>query len=109
MLVINTKDAIDRIGDEDIYYEIAQAFASHIPGYLMQIVNLLQADDMAAASRIIHSVKSNCATVGADALRERFAALEKITMQGRKREAIEFIEALRPDLLELKATLENFL
>ena len=107
MFELNTKDAIDRIGDADIYKEIAQSFACHIPLYLMQINNLLLQNHIEAATRIIHSVKSNCATVGAEDLRERFASLEKIAAQGKTDEVLESMDALRQDLLQLKAVLEN--
>ena len=107
MVELNTEAAINRIGDAAIYSEIAQAFACHIPWYIVQITSFLETDAHEDASRIIHSVKSNCATVGAEGLRARLAAVEKIATQGKKEESLNSIENLRPELLELKALLEK--
>lgn len=103
----NSKAAIDRMGDIDIYLEIAHFFASALDDVLTQIHNALDSGNMPKATRLVHSLKSNCATVGADALRETCATLETLCRKGEEKKAGELFAKLCPEFMRLQQTLLN--
>ena len=76
-LLCNMEAAIDRMGTWDLYVDIARAFAESLPQAEADIVASVEQDSWFEARRFVHSLKSNCAAVGADALRERVYILEK--------------------------------
>lgn len=80
--VVNVNAAVERMGDKDIYIEISQFFAGHLPESVDAVGKALDTGEIAEAARLIHSMKSNCATVGADDLKERCYALEQTCRAG---------------------------
>lgn len=104
-LALNLDEAIARMGDREIYIEIARYFASHLQNSLQDLVAALNNDKTDEASRLAHSLKSNCATVGADMLRERCFTLEKLCRQGDIEGARSSYAALLPKLLALRELL----
>lgn len=104
---LDSKAAIDRMGDIDIYLEIAHFFASNLDDALAEIHTALDSGNMPEATRLTHSLKSNCATVGADALRETCATLEALCRKGEERKAGELFAKMRPELMRLQQTLLN--
>lgn len=75
--ITNKDGAIELIGDPDIYREVAQVFAKHLPAYTEQLRTALQAEDLPTIRRVVHSIKSNCATIGAEELRNTFRQIEQ--------------------------------
>lgn len=101
-------EAIERIGDADIYHEVARNFGSHLPDYAQKIAVSFASSDFAALQRTAHSIKSNCATIGADNLRAFFLSLEKEaenqdqnTLRGKVEQAIRLLAELQEDINSL--------
>ena len=104
---LNMEAAMERMGDREIYLEIALFFADQIPFSLEQLDEALEKGSMGEARRFAHSMKSNCATVGADALREECYALEKACLSENIAAARKAFISLRPRLEELRRILKD--
>ena len=102
---LNSKAAIDRMGDVDIYLEIVQYYALSLDASTAEIHAAFQSGNMPEATRLAHSLKGNCATVGAEALRETCAALEILCRAGDKKKAEALFEEMCPELVYLKQAL----
>lgn len=97
--------AIDRMGDKEIYLEIALYFADQLPKSIEELDKALQGARMPEATRFAHSMKSNCATVGAETLRQECYTLEKLCSSGEVDSARAAFEALTPKLTDLRQAL----
>lgn len=102
-------EAIERIGDAEIYREIALVFNENLPNYMTQLDEAMRERDCSTFKRLAHSIKSNCATIGADNLRVFFAAMEQSADQVLEEElatslpqALKFLSELRHNLDNLK-------
>jgi HPt (histidine-containing phosphotransfer) domain-containing protein len=104
-LALDMEAAVARMGDRDIYGEIARAFARNMEQVLRDLSQALQADDMAAATRFAHSLKGNCGTVGAGEIRQDCLRLETCCREEKTAEARLLFADLRPRLLELREIL----
>ena len=68
---VDVEDALERLGgDTALYARILQAYLSEIAGLPDQLDSLLREDDIAGASRLLHTLKGLSATVGASYLAE---------------------------------------
>lgn len=103
--IINKKEALERIGDIEIYREIAQYFSLHLPGSIAALQDALLRGNLPEAMRLAHSLKGNCATMGADALREVCYSLEKLCRAGKGDAAQILFEKTVPELLALQQEL----
>jgi HPt (histidine-containing phosphotransfer) domain-containing protein len=108
-LRLDMAEAVERMGDKDIYLEISRYFAEHIPDSVADLGKALMQGDLASATRLAHSMKSNCAAVGAELLREGSFELERLCREGdlcTARELFSFLHnpflSLGNRLLELK-------
>lgn len=99
---LNIEEAIERMGDREIYLEIARFFASHLQESLKNLALALNNADAVEATRLAHSLKGNCATVGADLLRDQCLALEKLCRDGNLAQAHTVYADLAPRLLALR-------
>ncbi|MDL2266558.1 Hpt domain-containing protein [Desulfovibrio sp. OttesenSCG-928-G15] len=99
--------AVERIGDRSIYLEIAHYFGSHMQQSLAFLAEALEKADSENATRLAHSLKGNCATVGAETMRSRCHALEKLCRDGKLDEAQKLFTNISPHLLELGAALTS--
>ncbi len=97
--VINLQGALDRMGDMEIYLEIAEIFAENIPNALRVIEERMAENDLKEVTRIIHSLKGSCATVGAESLAAVCSALEKTCTEGN-------LSAIQAGYASLKPLLE---
>lgn len=104
-LVLRREEAIERMGDKDVYLEIAHYFASHLEDSLKELAVALSNADMQTATRLAHSLKSNCATVGAENLREQCYTLETLCREGKLDSAGSLYGNLAPKLLALRELL----
>lgn len=95
---INEGDAVDRIGDRSIYLEIAHYFGSNMEQSLANLDEALGRGDMETATRLAHSFKGNCATVGADSMRERCYALERLCREKHLEDARILFAEIAPGL-----------
>lgn len=74
---IDQDGAVERMGDRELYLAIAHSFAEMMPETLGEIDSVISAKNWPEARRLVHSLKGNCAAMGADETRERVYALEK--------------------------------
>jgi HPt (histidine-containing phosphotransfer) domain-containing protein len=100
-LRLDMAEAVERMGDKDIYLEISHYFAEHIPESVASLGKALLQGDLASATRLAHSMKSNCAAVGADRLREGSFELEKLCREGDLCTARQLFSSLHQPLLSL--------
>ena len=105
LLRLNIREAVDRMGDKETYLEIAHYFAEHLPDSLEKLQEAFDASDLALATRLANSLKSNCATVGAESMRERCLTLEKLCRDGDLAVAKELFATMVPKLRELRQRL----
>lgn len=97
--------AVERIGDRSIYLEIAHYFGSHLQQSLASLAQALERRDSENATRLAHSLKGNCATVGAETMRSRCHALEKLCRDGSMEDAEKLFANISPHLLALGGAL----
>lgn len=107
IVIINVEEAVERMGDKDIYLEIARYFASHLPSSLAKLDACLRAGKLDEATRAAHSLKGNCATVGADALKEDCLQLETLCQTGDHDRASAIYAELAPKLVALGEKLNS--
>jgi two-component system sensor histidine kinase BarA len=106
-VAVRREEAIERIGNKDLYVEIARYFASHLEDSLKNLADALGRADTPSAARLAHSLKSNCATVGADILCEQCRTLENLCREGRLDPAKSLYESIVPKLLALRGALTD--
>lgn len=104
-LDLRREEAIERMGDQEVYLEIAHYFSSHLEDSLSDLAQAFAVPDLPAATRLAHSLKSNCATVGAEALREQCCALEQLCREENLEPARQLYENLVPRMLALRDAL----
>jgi HPt (histidine-containing phosphotransfer) domain-containing protein len=102
---LRREEAIQRIGDKILYLEIAHYFASHLAESLKDLGAALGLEDASSAARLAHSLKGNCATVGADILRGHCNTLENLCREGKLDSARSLYAILTPKLLALRDVL----
>ena len=106
-VALNLEEAIERMGDKEVYLEIARYFASHLEQTLADLGTALRENNVEDATRLAHSLKGNCATVGADALREECLRLERLCREGALDEALPLYQELIPKFLDLRSLLHS--
>ncbi len=97
------------MGDRALYLEIAHFFADAIPDAKEKLAAALRDGSLAEARRLAHSLKSNCAGVGAEELRDLAYKLEIACRDGDGADASSLfqdlavrLDSLRDALLALK-------
>lgn len=96
-------EAIERIGDEEIYREIAFVFQENLALYIEKLTSATKTGDYSTVRRLAHSIKSNCATIGAEEVRGVFASLE----QAAAKDNAEAIISTLPKALTMLAELRH--
>lgn len=102
---LNTKDALERIGNPALFKEIAAMLAESVGESIKSLRAQIDADNMKEAMRLAHSLKSNFATVGAEDLYAIAALLETSCRDSRKTEAEEHLSILEAGASQLKEAL----
>lgn len=97
--------AVDRMGSQELYSEIARVFAQSLPETEKALAEALEKRAWAEARRLAHSMKSNCATMGAERLRGRMYTFEKACAADDEAEANKLFLSLRTDLRALREEL----
>ncbi len=82
MTHLRIDEAVERLGDRSLYLEIAQAFVDALPGIRAAMDAARARADLAELRRLAHSLKSNCATLGAEEARQAAYALETACRDG---------------------------
>lgn len=98
-------EAIERVGDADIYREIAHVFSENLANYMTQLESAMNQKDYTTVTRLTHSIKSNCATVGADGLRVFFASMEQAANENPETELTTLLPQALTLLFELRQNL----
>lgn len=104
---LNIDEAIERMGDREIYMEIARFFAGQLPDSIQDLERALVEGRLEDATRLAHSLKSNCAAMGADLLREKCQTMEHKCRDGDNAGAREMFFSLKPSFIELQRKLES--
>lgn len=97
--------AVDRMGSLELYTEIAHVFAQSLPETEKALTEAVEKSAWTEARRLAHSMKSNCATIGAECLRSRISTFEKACAAGDEAEANKLFPSLRDDLRALREEL----
>jgi HPt (histidine-containing phosphotransfer) domain-containing protein len=106
-LVLSRAEAVERIGDEGIYLEIAHYFAGRLTAYLVDLSQALGKGDAQSAARLAHSLKGNCAMVGAELMREHCLCLEKLCRADELDAARRQYAVMSPKILALQRVLAS--
>lgn len=102
-VVLQYQEALQRMGgDREVYLEISRYFASTLPDSLQAIKEALDEGRPDTARRLAHSLKSNCATVGAEDLRAQCHTLELLSRNEELDKARLYHATLTPQLLCLR-------
>lgn len=102
-VLLQYDEALKRMGDDrEVYLEIARYFASTLPDSLQALKEALASEQADKARRLAHSLKGNCATVGADDLRAQCYTLELLCRNEELDKARICHAALTPQLLRLR-------
>ena len=104
---LNVDEAIERMGDREIFMEIARFFAGQLPDSVQNLERALVEGRLEDAGRLAHSLKSNCAAMGAELLREKCQTMEHRCRDGEGAGAREVFFSLKPSFIELQRKLEN--
>ena len=97
--------AIERMGSPEMYHEVAASFAATLPGSADAITKAIDLQHWEEARRLIHSLKGNCASLGADGLRQTVSALEKACAAGNAELVEKLITAVCQQLPRLREEL----
>lgn len=104
-IAIDVEGAVSRMGSRDLYGAIVRTFVALMPETLAELNAAMTARNWPEARRLLHSLKSNCASLGAEETRARAHAAEKACAA-----ADEILAAtLYPPLLEELAALREAL
>lgn len=104
---LNTKDALERIGDLELYKDVASTLSDSVGESLTKIRGHMDAQNLKEAMRLAHSLKSNFATVGADDLRAVAAMLEDSCRNCQKEDAEDNLSILEEGTIQLKDALSK--
>lgn len=101
--ILHVAVALERMdSDQDLYREIVHLFYEDTPDQMAELRKALESDDMQAAVRRVHSIKSSAANVGAERLVAVTAELERV---GRRKE----FQAFRGGIPKLEDTVRELL
>lgn len=104
-LLHDMEAALDRMGSWELYADIGHAFAEALPGTENAIADAMERKAWTEARRLVHSLKSNCAAMGAEELRGRVYILEKACAGEDTETAVTLFASLKDDLRELREDL----
>lgn len=97
--------ALDRMGSKELYTEIARVFADSLPQTETAIAAAMDRQAWPEARRLVQSLKSNCAAMGAEDLRGRVYTLEKACADADAETAVGLFGSLREELRALREEL----
>ena len=104
---LDVQGAVERMGDREIFLEIAHYFAERLPENIQEMESAFARGDMPSLTRLAHSCKSNCAGVGAEEERALCLVLEQAGRAQDVPAAEAALARLKPKLLDLKTVLES--
>lgn len=93
--------------DENLLHEIAIVFIEDVPGLAAELQAACLRNDFAAVARMAHSLKSLCATFGAEPARSYAQRLELDAANSRSSVTLEKIAVLVDSLNQTISRLQN--
>jgi HPt (histidine-containing phosphotransfer) domain-containing protein len=97
--------ALQEEGQPDVLAEMVGLFVDETAGWLVEARNAVDSGDVLALSRVAHSLKGACATLGAERMRGQAAGLEEALVAGRLSEVPAFVDALTEEFCQLRTQL----
>lgn len=97
--------AVDRMGSRELFVEVAKSFVDALPGTEQKIAEAIDAGTWREARLLAHSLKSNCAAMGAEKLREKVYVLEKACAGEDETSAAALFPVIREELRILREKL----
>lgn len=104
-ITIDQDGAVERMGDRGLYIAVAHSFAEMMPEIIGEIDSAIAAKNWPEARRLTHSLKGNCAAMGADETCERVYALERACNGAEEALVAELYPAFLEELAALRETL----
>ncbi len=102
-------DALKEMVGEDFIGELLDTFLEDAPQLIAALGKALEAGDAEAFRRSAHSLKSNAASFGANALSEQAKALELLGREGRLAHAQDQLKALSAEYQKVEQALKKLL
>lgn len=107
--VLDVEAAVERMGDKDIYLEIARFFSDRVAQDVAVLAEALEKGSLEEATRMAHSFKGSAATVGAEVARGACAELEAACRQGNVQALPGLFATARQELTTAQKTIEALL
>ena len=99
---LDIENAINRMGGKDLFLEIAHSFAAAIPLSVEELRAELNSGDIVKARRLAHSLKSNCAAMGAEEVRLEAYEVEKACANNDEESARRAFAVFKTSIEELR-------
>lgn len=95
----NVKDAVDRLGSEDIFLALIPSFIDDIKLNMSMLMDSLNERKLDDCIRILHSLKGVAATLSHDSIRTRTEILEEeiVVAKGSEEIGTEIIDWLKKE------------
>ena len=104
--IFNREAFLQRVaGDEELLQELVEIFLEHAPRELTQIRASLAAGDAPRLHGQAHSFKGAAASIGAEALKEAAARVERAGKAGELNQVPPLLEAMGQEFTRLKQVL----
>ena len=78
---LNIDEGIERLGDEDIYFDVIRSYATHTPMLLEKIAGVTQ-DGLDNYAIVMHGIRGASRNIGADAFADMAETLENAAISG---------------------------
>lgn len=93
--VFDEKELLIRLmNDENLLHRIIRAFESDTPGQLLELHNVIEAQDYDTARRLAHNIKGSAANISAPALKQAALELEVAIKEARYDQLAELLVSL---------------
>lgn len=106
-ITLHVDEAVERMGDKALYLEVARYFVALLPETIANLKSAMEQENWQEMRRYAHSLKSNCAALGADGVREEAYKLELACNAGEAEEASRLFPVLCLMLEELCQKLQG--
>ena len=105
---LNKQAALDRLGgDEELFNTVCGIYLKESPDKIKNLECLDPKNDLGKLASSAHSIKGNCATIGAELCQNAAYNLEMAARRGQWQEVPELIKRLKAEMLEIEQVLKN--
>jgi HPt (histidine-containing phosphotransfer) domain-containing protein len=106
--VLQKERALKRFGgDEDLYHSICGIFLKDAPQKMCRLKELIGTTEREELSLHAHSIKGNCATIGAERCRKTAFELEMAAKQGDDDKIRQLIQELEVELAAVERAINQ--